>query len=193
MKDRSKWLAVPLLLLIAGILIAGKSMTGSGTEKSEDYFLTGEEVSCQISVGDVTDGPVVVRMKDLHLTSAEAPALEIVGSAEVKLILEGENTIEVTSRKKEDGKAVIRSEGTLEITGDGTLNVHGTGQDGIRVDGSFSMDSGMVRIHAGDDALRAGKSIEISGGTLFLDAENYLIRCEEEQKLAEGCVFFEKQ
>lgn len=193
MKDRSKWLAVPLLLLIAGILIAGKSMTGSGTEKSEDYFLTGEEVSCQISVGDVTDGPVVVRMKDLHLTSAEAPALEIVGSAEVKLILEGENTIEVTSRKKEDGKAVIRSEGTLEITGDGTLNVHGTGQDGIRVDGSFSMDSGMVRIHAGDDALRAGESIEVSGGMLFLDAENYLIRCEEEQKLAEGCVFFEKQ
>lgn len=193
MKDRSKWLAVPLLLLIAGILIAGKSMTGSGTEKSEDYFLTGEEVSCQISVGDVTDGPVVVRMKDLHLTSAEAPALEIVGSAEVKLILEGENTIEVTSRKKKDGKAVIRSEGTLEITGDGTLNVHGTGQDGIRVDGSFSMDSGMVRIHAGDDALRAGESIEVSGGMLFLDAENYLIRCEEEQKLAEGCVFFEKQ
>lgn len=193
MRDRSKWLAVPLLLLIAGILIAGKSMAGSGTEKSEDYFLTGEEVSCRISVGDVTDGPVVVRMKDLHLTSAEAPALEIVGSAEVKLILEGENTIEVTSRKKEDGKAVIRSEGTLEITGDGTLNVHGTGQDGIRVDGSFAMDSGTVRIHAGDDAMRAGKSIEISGGTLFLDAENYLIRCEGEQELAEGCVFFEKQ
>ena len=193
MKDKSKWLAVPLLLLISGILIAGKSMTGSGTEKSEDYFLTREEVSCQISVGDVTDGPVVVRMEDLHLKSSEAPALEIVGSAEVKLILEGENTIEVTSRKKEDGKAVIRSEGTLEITGDGTLNVHGTGQDGIRVDGSFSMDSGMVRIHAGDDALRAGESIEVSGGMLFLDAENYLIRCEEEQKLAEGCVFFEKQ
>lgn len=193
MKDRSKWLAVPLLLLIAGILIAGKSMTGSGTEKSEDYFLTGEEVSCQISVGDVTDGPVVVRMKDLHLTSSEAPALEIVGSAEVELILEGENTIEVTARNKEDGKAVIRSEGTLEITGNGTLNVHGTGQDGIRVDGNLSMDSGTVRIHAGDDAMRAGKSVEISGGTLFLDAENYLIRCEEEQKLAEGCVFFEKQ
>ena len=98
MKDKSKWLAVPLLLLIAGILIAGKSMAGSGEKKSEDYFLTGEEVSCQISVGDVTDGPVVVRMKDLHLTSAEATALEIVGSAEVKLILEGKNTIEVTSR-----------------------------------------------------------------------------------------------
>jgi len=186
MTDRKKWLAVLLLALVVGILLAGKIMTGSGTEKEEDYFLTGEEVSCRISVGDVTDGPVVVRMKDLHLKSSEAPALEIVGSAEVELILEGENTIEVTSRKKEDGKAVIRSEGTLEITGDGTLSVHGTGQDGIRVDGSFSMDSGTVRIHAGDDALRAGKSIEISGGTLFLDAENYLIRCEEEQKLAEG-------
>lgn len=193
MTDRKKWLAVLLLALAVGILLAGKIMTSSRTEKAEDYFLTGEEVSCQISVGDVTDGSVVVRMKDLHLASADAPALEIIGTAPVKLILEGENTIEVTSRKKEDGKAVIRSEGTLEISGDGTLHVIGTGQDGIRVDGSFSMSSGTVQIHAGDDAVRAGESIEVSGGMLFLDAENYLIRCEGEQELAEGCVFYEKQ
>lgn len=193
MTDRKKWLAVLLLALAAGILLAGKSMAGSRTEKEADYLLTGEKVSCQISVGDQTDDQVVVRIKDLHLTSAEAPTLEILGSAPVKLILEGENIIEVTSRKKKDGKAVIRSEGTLEITGNGTLNVNGTGQDGIRVDGSFAMDSGTVRIHAGDDALRAGKSIEVSGGTLFLDAENYLMRCAGEQELTEGCVFYEKQ
>lgn len=193
MTNRKKWLTVLLLALAAGILLAGKSMAGSRMEKEADYFLTGEEVSCQISVGDQTDDQVVVRIKDLHLTSAEAPALEIIGTAPVKLILEGENTIEVTSRKKEDGKAAIRSEGMLEIGGNGTLLVSGSGKDGIRVDGSFFMSSGTVRICAGDDALRAGESVEVSGGKLSLDAENYLIRCGGEQKLAEGCVFFEKQ
>lgn len=193
MKYRSKWLAVPLLALIAVVLLLGKTMRGDAGEWEKEYVLTGTGTHYEISVGDAAKEPVVVRMKDLKLTGKKAPVLEIIGTAPVKLILEGENTIEVTSRKKENGKAVIRSEGTLEICGDGILLVSGPEQDGIRVDGSFSMSSGTVRICAGDDALRAAESIEVSGGKLSLDAENYLIRCGGEQKLAEGCVFFEKQ
>ncbi|MBR9946462.1 hypothetical protein KE530_08525 [Clostridiaceae bacterium Marseille-Q4145] len=46
---------------------------------------------------------------------------------------------------------------------------------------------------AGDDALEAEALVRISGGSVFLDAEDYLIHCDGEQELARDCVFYEKQ
>ena len=46
---------------------------------------------------------------------------------------------------------------------------------------------------AGDDALEAEALVRISGGSVFLDAEDYLIHCDGEQELTRGCVFYEKQ
>ena len=51
---------------------------------------------------------------------------------------------------------------------------------------------------AGDDALEAEALeaealVRISGGSVFLDAEDYLIHCDGEQELIRGCVFYEKQ
>ena len=66
-------------------------------------------------------------------------------------------------------------------------------QDGIHVKNNFSMSSGTLSVAAGDDALEAEALVRISGGSVFLDAEDYLIHCDGEQELTRGCVFYEKQ
>ena len=66
-------------------------------------------------------------------------------------------------------------------------------QYGIHVKNNFSMSSGTLSVAAGDDALEAEALVRISGGSVFLDAEDYLIHCDEEQELTRGCVFYEKQ
>ena len=47
-------------------------------------------------------------------------------------------------------------------------------QDGIHVKNNFSMSSGTLSVAAGDDALEAEALVRISGGSVFLDAEDYL-------------------
>ena len=66
-------------------------------------------------------------------------------------------------------------------------------QDGIHVKNNFSMSSGTLSVAAGDDALEAEALVRISGGSVFLDAEDYLIHCDGEQELTRGCGFYEKQ
>ena len=62
----------------------------------------------------------------------------------------------------------------------------------------IKISGGELHVAAGDDALEAEALeaealVRISGGSVFLDAENYLIHCDEEQELTRGCVFYEKQ
>ena len=66
-------------------------------------------------------------------------------------------------------------------------------QDGIHVKNNFSMSSGTLSVAAGDDALEAETLIRISGGSVSLDAEDYLIHCDGEQELIRDCVFGKSQ
>ena len=191
MKYRSKWLAVPLLVLIVIILLLGKTMMKNDGEKKE-YMLTGTETHYEISVGDAKES-VVIHMKDLQLTGSEAPVLKILGSADVTLVLEGENILQAVTPETDQVQPVLSTEGRLTICGEGSLTVRGMYQDGIHVKNNFSMSSGTLSVAAGDDALEAEALVRISGGSVFLDAEDYLIHCDGEQELTRGCVFYEKQ
>lgn len=77
---------------------------------------------------------------------------------------------------------------------EGVLNKRrGMCQDGIPREKQFFHESGTLSVAAGDDALEAEALVRISGGSVFLDAEDYLIHCDGEQELTRGCVFYEKQ
>lgn len=181
MKYRSKWLAVPFLLLIGVLLVWGKSMTGDAGEQVEEYTLTGTGTRYELSVGDAAKEPVVIRMKDLQLMGKSAPVLEILGSADVKLILEGENSIQAVTEQMENVEPVISTEGSLTICGEGSLTVSGVYQDGIRVKKSFSMSSGKLDIKAGNNGIRSEKEIGISGGMLTVQAGNNGIKAKGKQ------------
>lgn len=181
MKYRSKWLAVPLLVLIAAILLLGKSMTGDAGEQVKEYTLTGTGSHYEISVGDAAKEPVVIHMKDFELKGKSAPVLEILGSADVKLILEGENSIQAVTEQQKNVEPVISTEGSLTICGEGSLTVSGAYQDGIRVKKNFSMSSGTLSIKAGNNGIRSEKEIEISGGMLTVQAGNNGIKSKGKQ------------
>lgn len=186
MKYRSKWLAVPLLLLIGVLLVWGKTMTGDVGEQVKEYTLTGTGTHYEISVGDAAQKPIVIYMKDFYLTGENAPVLEILGSADVKLVLEGENSVQAATGQQEKVEPVISTEGSLEICGEGSLNISGMYQDGIRVKKDFSMSSGNLAIQAGNNGIRSGKEILISGGMLTVQAGNNGIKAKGKQQEDNG-------
>lgn len=184
MKYRSKWLAVPLLVLIVIILLLGKTMMKNDGEKKE-YMLTGTETHYEISVGDAKE-PVVIHMKDLQLTGSEAPVLKILGSADVTLVLEGENILQAVTPETDQVQPVLSTEGSLTICGEGSLAVSGMYQDGIRVKNNFSMSSGTLSVEAGNNGIRSGNEIAVSGGILTVRAGNNGIKAKGKQQEDNG-------
>lgn len=184
MKYRSKWLAVPLLVLIVMILLLGKTMMENDGGKKE-YMLTGTGTHYEISVGDAKE-PVVIHMKDLQLTGSEAPVLNILGSADVTLVLEGENILQAVTLETDQVQPVLRTEGSLTICGEGSLAVSGMYQDGIRVKNNFSMSSGTLSVEAGNNGIRSGNEIAVSGGILTVRADNNGIKVKGKQQEDNG-------
>ena len=184
MKYRSKWLAVPLLVLIVMILLLGKTMMSNDGEKKE-YMLTGAGIHYEISVGDAKE-PVMIHMKDLQLTGSEAPVLKILGSADVTLVLEGENILQAATPETDQVQPVISTEGSLTICGEGSLAVSGIYQDGIRVKNNFSMSSGTLSVEAGNNGIRSGNEIAVSGGILTVRAGNNGIKAKGKQQEDNG-------
>lgn len=186
MKYRSKWLAVPLLVLIIMILLLGKNMMGNAGEKKE-YLLTGTGTHYEISVGDAKE-PVVIHMKDMQLTGSEVPVLKILGSADVTLVLEGENILQAVTPKTDQVQPVLSTEGSLTICGEGRLTVRGMYQDGIRVKNNFSMSSGTLSVEAGNNGIRSGNEIVINGGMLNIHADNNGIKAKGKNQKENGII-----
>ena len=184
MKYRSKWLAVPLLVLIVMLLLLGKTMMSNDGEKKE-YMLTGTGTHYEISVGDAKE-PVVIHMKELQLTGSEAPVLKILGSADVTLVLEGENILQAVTPETDQVQPVLSTEGSLTICGEGSLAVSGMYQDGIRVKNNFSMSSGTLSVEAGNNGIRSGNEITVSGGILTVRAGNNGIKAKGKQQEDNG-------
>lgn len=184
MKYRSKWLAVPLLVLIVMLLLLGKTMMSNDGEKKE-YMLTGTGTHYEISVGDAKE-PVVIHMKELQLTGSEAPVLKILGSADVTLVLEGENILQAVTPETDQVQPVLSTEGSLTICGEGSLTVSGMYQDGIRVKNNFSMSSGTLSVEAGNNGIRSGNEITVSGGILTVRAGNNGIKAKGKQQEDNG-------
>ena len=184
MKYRSKWLAVPLLVLIVMLLLLGKTMMSNDGEKKE-YMLTGTGTHYEISVGDAKE-PVVIHMKELQLTGSEAPVLKILGSADVTLVLEGENILQAVTSETDQVQPVLSTEGSLTICGEGSLAVSGMYQDGIRVKNNFSMSSGTLSVEAGNNGIRSGNEITVSGGILTVRAGNNGIKAKGKQQEDNG-------
>ena len=187
MKDRGKWVAALLLAVAAVLVIAGKSMVGTADEQEKEYWLTGTGTHRELAVGDSKE-PVVIYMKDFQLTGAGAPVLEILGSADVTLVLEGENVLQAVTPETDQVQPVISTEGSLTICGEGNLIVSGTYQDGIRVKRDFFMKSGNLSVDAGNNGIRSGDEIEISGGMLNIRADNNGIKAKGKNQEENGMI-----
>ena len=188
MRNGKKWIAVSLLIIVEGIFLLGKNMTKNSDNQEREYFLTGNGAHCEIAVGDLSGQQVVIHMKDYSLSGTEAPVLTILGTADVKLILEGENRVETVATEGDQVYPVIRAEGSLDISGDGSLTVNGVHQDGIRVGKQFSMNSGTLFINAGNNGIRSEDSIDIGGGTLHVRADNNGLKAQGKQKEDNGMI-----
>lgn len=185
MKYVSKWAAVPLLAVTIMIVLVGRTLVGSVGDQKEEYWLTGTGTHQELAVGDAKE-PVVIHMKELQLTGSEAPVLKILGSADVMLVLEGENILQAVTPETDQIQPVLRTEGSLTICGEGSLAVSGMYQDGIRVKNNFSMSSGTLSVEAGNNGIRSGNEIAVSGGILTVRAGNNGIKAKGKQQEENG-------
>ncbi|MBR3103737.1 MAG: carbohydrate-binding domain-containing protein [Lachnospiraceae bacterium] len=173
----------------------GESYKIEGTEltisAAGTYLVTGECSEGSIKVKKETEGVILI-LSDLNLTASETAPLVIAKSAEVKLVIDGSNTLtdreDPADENSEDteiadafeGAAIkVKSGSTLVITGDGTLNADGSDcKNGIKggaeasiIVGAFSEDSFTLYAKAANNALACDGSVTVAGGNLNLTAE----------------------
>jgi hypothetical protein len=152
---------------------------GSGAEYADGvvtieaagvYSLTGSLGGGQIVVD--TKGKVYLELNGVKITSDSGPALSVLNSKKVTLVL-AEGTINSLTggRIGDADSAALFSNDTLVLTGSGVLNVIGSGGDGVRGDDDIVINSGTISVTAADDGIAANDDITVNGGDVTVAAQ----------------------
>lgn len=112
-----------------------------------------------VSITTHNTGTLTLTIKGLNITSEEAGTLELRGSGEVRLVLEGENSLITTTP-------------SLPKTSAAAINVEGAAKIAISGDGSLYAKSGEGAAGIGSSAYNATGTIVINGGTIHAEATN---------------------
>lgn len=118
-----------------------------------------------------TKGKVYLELSEAQVSSDSGPALSIVDSKQVTLIL-----AEGTTNSLADGitgdadSAALLSNDTLVVTGGGVLVVKGSNGEGIRCDDDIVINSGTITVDAVGDGIAANDDITINGGEVSITA-----------------------
>lgn len=134
---------------------------GTGT-----YTVTGDgKATCEnISISNGFKGTITIKNINIDASIDDRSAIELNGNADVKLVLEGTNTLKGANNYA--GIQVQQTEtanASIEIDGDGNLNVYG-GDYGAGIGGGNKFSNGMITISNGTIQAYGGYSAAGIGG-----------------------------
>ncbi|MBQ3379653.1 MAG: carbohydrate-binding domain-containing protein [Clostridia bacterium] len=132
------------------------------------YAFTGECSDGYILVTEGS-GDVTLILNGLDLTYGEGAPIKAEGSdSNVTITLaEGtQNSVSDTDRSEEKPKSAVNSDGDLTINGTGALTVTGNNKNGIKADGSLTIEDASVTVISTDDGICADSALTINSGNI---------------------------
>ena len=151
------------------ISFSGMTITTGG-----NYDLSGK-YSC-ITVN--TSEKVQLNLTDVTITCNNGPAINVIDSEYVSIVLNGKNTIKATTTSEMD--AAIYSKSDLVLSGNGSLDVD-SNYDGIVSVDTLIIKSGVYTIKTDDDGIRGKDKVAIVNGTFSIVASGDGIKATNEE------------
>ena len=156
--------------------LEGESITSGGS-----YEITGTH-SC-ITINTTDDVQLV--LNNAEITCTTGPAINVVESDNVSIVLNGESTIKATTTEDLDG--AIYSKADLVFSGDGKINVT-SNFDGIVSKDTLVFKGGNYNITSDDDGIRGKDNVAIVDGTFTIKASGDGIKSTNEEDSSKGYV-----
>lgn len=165
---------------ITATIVLGEPSTGAAvTDDGVDITAGGTyQVSGTLADGmlhvDAGDAAVTVVLDGATITNADGPAIYVEAASEVIVQTSAGTTSTLTDGGESEQDAALYSVPTVTLSGDGTLLVDAT-YEGISSTVDIRVESGTVRVIAGEDGLNANEDgvsdITISGGSLYVQTD----------------------
>ena len=153
------------------------NITSGGT-----YDLSGSYESVTINTDDEK---VTLNLTNVEITNSNGPAINIVESDKVTIVLSGTNKI--TSTTTEDLDGAIYSKADLTLAGTGSLEVK-SNYDGIVSKDDLVIENGVYDINSDDDGIRGKDCVEITTGEFTINAGGDGIKSSNEEDTTRGYV-----
>ena len=149
------------------------------------YYVTGESSDFQVVVntpGTKGEGNTGIYLHNATLKSSNSPILVknadktvihlVKGTTNVVEDGNGNHLFTTVNGKQDTSKAAIYSKDDMNIKGAGKLTVNGKFKNGIQSSNDLKIKNGDITVVASDDGIKGKGSLEISGGTLNITAQN---------------------
>lgn len=143
----------------SGTLTDGQIVVTADKSDEVDIYLNGVTITCD-------DGAPV------YITSADRVTLHLVSGTKNTLKDTEDNTV----------KAAVYSKDDLTIKGEGTLYVYGNYEHGIWCKNDLKIKNGTIKVTSVKTALYAEDSVQITGGTITVDAGTDGVKASDEEE-----------
>ena len=147
------------------------------------YYVSGQATDFQVVVntpGAENEGNTGIYLDNATLKSSNAPILVknadktvlhlVKGTTNVVEDGQGDHLFVTVNGKQDTAKAAIYSKDDLNIKGSGTLTVTGNFKNGIQSSDDLKIKNGNITVVAKENGVKGKGSLEISGGTLNIEA-----------------------
>lgn len=165
------------------LTVSGNGITVEGNKikitKGGIFTVTGTAENGRITVN--TDEKIKLILDNASITCSDGPAIYFKDclKAFLELAPDSNNYLEDGSiYENSDLKATLYAKDDLDIQGSGSLTIKSNCNDGIRVNDTFEMRSGNIKIDAAQDGIHVNDGADLNGGNLSITAYNDGIQSE---------------
>ncbi|MBN2686287.1 MAG: carbohydrate-binding domain-containing protein [Pontiellaceae bacterium] len=159
------------------------------TDENVNYVLSGHCVDGSLELESAR--PFSITLDGVELANETGPVIEMVLAqpAQIHLAEKSKNILTDGAEYENKAKGVVCSDGDITFTGSGALQINGVGENQHAIFSKMSIiqNSGDIKINsAAKDGLHAGKSIQISGGSLNVTASSDALDAKENVEVSGG-------
>lgn len=182
-----------------GVQVDGNTVT---ITKSGSYLLTGALSNGQLRVDTADEEKVKLHLNGISITCANGPAVYVVSAPKkvifctvkdsVNLLSDGNTDYIVPDEEQQEGisypNGTIYAKDDLKFSGEGSLFIISNWGNGVSTSDDLEITGGTLTVNAKNHGLRGKDSVEISDGTVYVTSGGDTIRSAETEKDGKGWI-----